>query len=499
MVSSAVISYILHSKIIENVTIVSARTANIDKLLTKIRNSIPESKWGVVNIEYFPSMDYLEKLSPHVSAENIRTELLKRFESDDNIWWIHNYHLGKNPLFTKALVDIAHSGRQKIVFQIHDFPECSRYSLLRRLRHTMGIDIYPQNGNVHYAVINQRDYRFLIQAGMDKKQISILENPIAGSKFNNKLQNRIKTELSGDLSMPFPSWKKEQPYMIYPVRAIRRKNIIEAALIAVLSEKNLIITLPGVSDAEIKYSEKCERVFKNGFSPGMFGIGLVIEDHGISFEELIGSASMVLSTSVQEGFGYLFLNSLNWGKPLLAKDLDILDSFKDSFKNYPASFYDHFSIPLKESDKRLLGDLYRNKIESMKNTINHWDKENLHASFSQILNKKYTDFSYLTVNMQIKILEVLKTDTVFLERCRRINKFHLDKLNYLFDIKTSSQQEILQEKWSYSSYCRKSEEIIKLLDINRRKNILQMQKHSISEAMEHFFTTREYFRLLYDE
>ncbi len=449
VVTSAVIAYMRKSIYINRVTIVSGRTANTEKLLSKIRKSIPDEKKDSVHFEHMPSIDYLENLSQNESAETVAAALLNRYKSKDNVWWIHNYHLGKNPYFTKALLGILKNNNQKMVLHIHDFPECSRYSLLNRLRENIREDLYPINKNVHYAVINNRDYNYLRNAGIQEELISLLENPISPVIFKEDAQRKTLSTLSGELSSSFSSWKEEEPYMLYPVRAIRRKNIAEAAIIAVLSDRNLIVTLPGESDAEKKYSDKCLEIFKRGLVPGMFGIGFAIENHNISFQELISSSSLILSTSVQEGFGYLFLNSMNWGKPLFARDLDILESFKESFENYPAYFYDKIKVPLNESDKTDLLHFYKEKIESSPIRVEKRDKERLNRSFSKILKEEYIDFSYLSLDMQITILEKLKSDNLFLLKCRAINNNQIKIINKYFDVNVSPNHEIL-EKFEHS-------------------------------------------------
>lgn len=499
VVTSAVIAYMRKSTYINRITIVSGRTSNTEKLLSKIQQFIPDEKKTAVHFEHMPSIDYQEYLSKDESAQSIKDALLNQYSSNDNVWWIHNYHLGKNSFFTKALLDISENNTQKMVLHIHDFPECSRYSLLKRLRENIREDLYPINNNIHYAVINKRDYVYLRDAGIPEELISLLENPIAPVVFNDDVQESTISALSGDLSNPFAAWKQKKPYMLYPVRAIRRKNIVEAALIAVLSDKNLIVTLPGESDAEKKYSDKCLEIFKRGLSPGMFGIGFSIENHNISFQQLISSSSLILSTSVQEGFGYLFLNSMNWGKPLFARDLDILESFKNSFKNYPATFYDNFKIPLNESEKSELLHLYRVKIDSSSIKVEQKYKERLKTSFSTILNEEYSDFSYLSLDLQIKILERLKSDKQFLLKCRNINKKLIKIINNYFDTTATPNHEILEKNWSFNSYSINTEKILIRIN-NYSTNMKQNQQNKlISETMEYNFTSPEYFRLLYDE
>lgn len=499
VVSSSVTAYLTHSRLISRITIVSGRTSNLDIMEQKIRKSLPETKQKSLSFEHLPSIDYQENLPSGTSSVTIKKELLEKFGSEKNIWWIHNYHLGKNPFFTKALIDISQLNKQKMVFHIHDFPECSRHRLLKRLTEEIQGDFYPRNNNSHYAVINNRDYKFLTDAGLNREKITLLENPVKTVNLETDGKKEIITRLSDKLSGRFPGWKNNQPYMLYPVRAIRRKNIAEAALIAALSEKNLIVTLPGISETEKEYSRKCETIFTEGLSPGMFGIGYAIGEFGISFEELISSSSMIISSSVQEGFGYLFLNSMNWGKPLFAKNLDILDSFKKSFEGYPSLFYNRFSVPLETEEKETLEMLYRKKSDRLSECFSPSVLTDLNAQFHQIINCDYTDFSYLSLDMQINILKKIKEDYDFLKKCRKINQSHIKIINNFFEMEINPNHEIIEENWSYPAYNKKTEEILNFFGRKAPKTDQIHQNPPIYETMQSRFQTVEYLRVLYDE
>ncbi|MFW5828425.1 MAG: hypothetical protein ACOCU4_10045, partial [Alkalispirochaeta sp.] len=109
-------------------------------------------------------------------AERISKELSSRW-GGDSVWWVHNYHLGKNPAFTRALIDIAHRHPdQKIVLHIHDFPECGRYSNLRYLRQSGVSEPYPNLPNLTYLTINSRDRDRLLNAGV--RNVHYMPNPV---------------------------------------------------------------------------------------------------------------------------------------------------------------------------------------------------------------------------------------------------------------------------------------------------------------------------------
>ena len=499
VVTSAVISYLTHNEFINRITIVSGRPANLDRLIQKIKETIPTSRTLSIESHIISSIDYQENLSNDVTTESIKREILDNFSSNKNIWWIHNYHLGKNPYFTEALLEISNKGIQNMIFQIHDFPECSRYALMNRLNKKISLDLYPQNKNTKYVVINNRDYKNLIDAGINEKTVTLLENPIQCIDWIPEIDNQVLHSLSEHYSSAFPGWKNNKSYMLYPVRAIRRKNIAEAALLASLSDKNIIISLPGVSDSEIQYSKSCEEIFTEGLSPGMFGIGFTIEEHNLSFRDLINSSSMIISSSVQEGFGYLFLNSMNWGKPLLGKDLDILTSFKESFNGFPSYFYKSIHVPLDLSDRHYLESEYTNKIQSLKNELKSSKIEQLDLLIPQLFANEFVDFSYLTLKLQIKVLRKIKTDKNFKKKCEEKNKNIIKIIDNFFAERVTGNHEILQKNWSFESYSLKTNEILR--SFNENSDIWEQKtpKNSTSETLQNYFASLEYLRLLYDE
>ena len=94
----------------------------------------------------------------------------------------------------------------------------------------------------------------------------------------------------------------EKPVFLYPVRAIRRKNIFEAALIAMIAGNggNLIQTLPGISDQEIKYSNlKTYKVLKLEQIQNIWTEVIVsMEDHKRNHATYIKKESITYNTDI---------------------------------------------------------------------------------------------------------------------------------------------------------------------------------------------------------
>ena len=246
--------------------------AGIEENTEKVKNGLhrPDD----VNIKIIPEIYYRDSSLSFGEKEvkALSEKLLKNFSG--TVWWIHNFQLGKNPLFTAAvLYTIRNYPHQKFILHIHDFPECARYDNLESISIPLIGDPYPVLPNVVYCLINSRDRDKLIAAGIPEKQVLLLNNPVESTEPVEKPSEQQRLKLRNDLfayfRKDFPGLSEDGKILFYPVRSIRRKNILEAGLIASASEEavNLIVSLPGVSSQERQYSDLCAESFSNGLIP----------------------------------------------------------------------------------------------------------------------------------------------------------------------------------------------------------------------------------------
>lgn len=373
-------------------------------------------------------------------AAELAEALLRSFGSDESVWWVHNYHLGKNVVFTQALLEIIHSGRpQRIILQIHDFPECGRFGNLGMLKAALSLDPYPVSPWVRYAVLNLRDREILIEAGIPEQDVFLLENPVLRSP-NSEPGKPIRPMLKRLFGNAFPRFDTQAPLLLYPIRTIRRKNVLEALLLCLLLDRgvNILITLPGISVSERRYSDLVEALFADRLCPGLWGIGTELQYHSLHLDDLVAASDLVLSTSVQEGFGYLFVNSLLWSLPLAARDLDILEGLKqDLFEEYPAYFYDTLLVPVPDSNG--LAEAYRSKIKGLSALIPRAEQERLLAEVDTLTRDGLVDFSFLPVEAQEKLLrEIAAGDGTEIHTCRRENRITLSRIEEMLTIRNSA-------------------------------------------------------------
>lgn len=378
-------------------------------------------------------------------AKRIAGELFLRFGGSESVWWVHNHHLGKNPAFTKALVDITTSHpAQPIVLHIHDFPECGRYDNLRLLEIAGVADRYPRGPHVTYVTINSRDKRILRDAGIG--DAVYLPNPVSVGKPGEpsdvtgvtdatERNSSTRTKLFDNYGVEFPRFDPEARLFLYPVRSIRRKNIFEAALLTMLQEEpsTLVVTLPGVSQSEKKYSAMVEHAFHDGTIPGLFGIGTTIEKNGIAFSDVMESADAIMSSSVQEGFGYQYVSPLLLGKPLVARQLDIMDDVLPLFADHPHAFYTSVTVPIPtpslSGPQPLLRFRYEERIDRLATSLPETVIEELYRRLEEVLSSSTVEFSFLLPHMQYVILQDIRRDAGYREAFRRANTTVIDQID----------------------------------------------------------------------
>ncbi|MDA3939967.1 MAG: hypothetical protein PF693_11790 [Spirochaetia bacterium] len=481
VISSSAVAALTYLPEIDSITLVSGRNENTKNVISGIRSKLngkifndPEKIQSVT----IPELDYITEMNKYPNPEHIKRTLQNNFEGD--LWWVHNYHLGKNPFFTDALLQAAvENPKQKIVLQIHDFPEASRFINLETLHKHVSLPIYPVLPNIKYVTINSRDRNYLTTAGIPNKMVFLLNNPVENLQNNNIENDRfIYNKIDKILSKSEPSYIKAAPLIVYPVRTIRRKNVLEAGLLAKCSTipVNLLPTLPGVSKSEAGYSKIVDNCFKNKLIPGAPKAGLILEQEGISFQNIMNAADIIISSSVQEGFGYLFINSLQWKKPLIARKLDIIDDFSEIFSDKFSHFYNSVNIPLRNPLKKLLKMEYDKKLSNLGAFLDKKIISKLKEQESEIFKGNTIDFLYLSPIMQMEFLKEL-TDPGLLEETRKLNIKILEQMENMLSINSIIFNENDIKKFSLQNHAEQIWNIIfsfkneKLMTSSSNKNI----------------------------
>jgi glycosyltransferase involved in cell wall biosynthesis len=287
--------------------------------------------------------------------EHMRSAAREALGGEPDVWHIHNHSLGKNSAMPGVVAALAACG-DPMLLQMHDFAEDGRPENYRtnRERPTSAHKYYPDGGNIHYGVLNARDYEIFQQTGLNKEQLHLLPNPV-------EINHGEADQHSGTILDTLGA----ERLFLYPVRAVRRKNFGEMLLWAALApEGDAFATTLGPTNQNYLHAYQNWQAFARKHRlPVEFGIG---ERYDWPFEAIMQSAHAILSTSIAEGFGLAFLEPWRFGKPIVGRDLpDITADFKAHGIKLN-SLYESLPIPdtwidvnkLKSAIARALGEAY---------------------------------------------------------------------------------------------------------------------------------------------
>ena len=290
---------------------------------------------NLANVQSVSAMSYGAEVEPETLAEAL-VEAAKRGLGGalPDAWHCHNHALGKNGALAAALGILVRDGH-RFLFQLHDFAEDGRpenYQVMQARG-----DAYPMLPSVHYATVNRRDADFLVKAGLCESRVHVLPNPVLAHNEDRHAQG-------------------PRPIVLYPTRGIQRKNLGEAVLLAALCQDSAFFAttrtpenprwLP-VHDAWVEYAAGLELPIAFGVVDRQSPARLkVANETGRSLKAWLRSASCMLTTSVAEGFGLTFIESLLEGLPLLGRDLpEITRDFTVQGLSFPG-LYQAIRVPL---------------------------------------------------------------------------------------------------------------------------------------------------------
>ena len=271
-----------------------------------------------------------DAVDPRVLTERLRASAKDALGQTPDLWHIHNHSLGKNPSLTAAVSLLAESG-ERILLHPHDFAEDGRPGNYLSLSEVYQ-RAYPTGHTIHYAALNQRDRGFLAHMLKDSSsRVHLLANAVPPSTPFSEFQEEKILDLPENL-------------LLYPVRAVRRKNLGELALLASSHQDFHFANSLGPTNPEfIPIFEDWKQFGKELELPLTYGLG---EHTDASFPEMVGHAQSILSVSVAEGFGLGFLEPWTFGKGLCGRNLpDITSDFAELGVSL-ANLYDRLPIPL---------------------------------------------------------------------------------------------------------------------------------------------------------
>lgn len=316
---------------------------------------------------------------PNAVAEQVLATIARRWPGGCDVLHVHNPTLAKNRCFLQVIKRLQQAG-VKLFLQIHDFAEDGRPQVYFT-------EAYP--ADCHYGVINSRDERILRRAGLKCSGLHYLPNPI---------------------ETRFPAAAAAlQPRVLYPVRAIRRKNIGEAILLAqfIKSGLRIGITRPPTSAADIASYRDWVSWVKSNRLPVDFEVG----QRG-DFSTLVATSESMLTTSVAEGFGLTFLEPWVAGKLLWGRRLgEICEDFQKNGLHLD-TLYEGLDVPLAWIDAAAF---YRKWQRAVFDAAARYGCPSLGAAVSRACSAGITrgdgvDFGILSEPFQRQVLDRLIAD-----------------------------------------------------------------------------------------
>lgn len=329
------------------------------------------------------------------TAEQLTTALrhaaTKALGGPPDVWHFHNHSLGKNRLFPHIVSRLA-AENEALVLQIHDLAEHGRagnHPLIAGIR-----DLYLFSPRVCYAFLNSRDLRHFIAAGLPPENATLLPNPISAP--------------------PAPPRFGSSPALLFaPVRGIRRKNLGELVLLAALAPPGTRVAIsraPENPAALPVHDHWRDFSAEHGLPIGFDVVDRYMPEPGAAtgFDSWVNRASHFVTTSVSEGFGMTFLESIALGKPLIGRNLPHLTADHAAHGIRAGRLYDAILIPLDWIDISLIRDplvidLERDHRLYQRPLTNAF----INAALAAIVRDGLVDFGNLPEPLQQGIIERL--------------------------------------------------------------------------------------------
>jgi len=329
---------------------------------------------------------------PEDVAESVCEAIFSKWKDGCDVIHVHNATLAKNRNFLKILKVLQKKG-MKLFLQLHDFAEDGR-----------PLAYFPDEyvPDCHYGVINSRDYNILLKAGLKKDGLHKIFNIV------NFFDFRQKELISENL-------------VLYPIRAIRRKNIGEAILLSLFFRNNetLAMTQPPNSPPDIESYDGWKNYVRKNNLDVVFEAGLTND-----FESLVLSSEFIITTSITEGFGFSFLEPWTAKKMLWGRKLpDICEDFEKNGVQLD-HLYTKLNIPIGWTDISRFHKKRRSCILQACCMFQHSiDETHIAESFNFATQNGVIDFGLLDESFQKQVISHTLSRRQATDTLIRLNPF----------------------------------------------------------------------------
>ncbi len=374
----------------------------------------PVSHWVL------PELEYSDRLNADSDPfESLQQSLIKNgCTPESTVLHVHNHALGKNVKLPATLKQLATEG-WRILLQMHDFAEDLRpqnYALLLREYGShvpLCETLYPQASQFRYATLNQADRVALIGSGWSEAEVALLPNPVENAATDATSKTNARRRLFEVYGVD-----EDSTYILYPVRGIRRKNLGELLLWSMLFDDcTFSVTLEPRNEKERKSYLLWQQLAESLSLPIVFGSG-----EKMSLDENYAAADAVISTSVAEGFGLVFLEASLRDRPLFGRNLPgVTNDFIANGMRFPG-LADELLVPTSAFDLNSLKETYASLLRTNRTDygLDAIDEEELCQSIES-LSTDVIDFGRLGSKQQQEALTQLHSDATLRSQIRSLN------------------------------------------------------------------------------
>ncbi|MFZ9936829.1 MAG: HAD family hydrolase [Luteolibacter sp.] len=333
------------------------------------------------------AVDGLGYGSPPLTAEELMDRLCtaarREFGGLPDVWHFHNHSLGKNPLVAR-IVDLLARAGERLLLHIHDLAEDGRPGNARCL--TDCPRLYPAGPRIRYAFLNRRERGRFIAAGLRPEHALLLRNPVTPAPLGASLARH--------------------PWLLSPVRGIRRKNLGELLLLSLLAP-------PGSRVAVTREPrDGAARVIHDTWRRFAADLSLAVDfnvvdriapaaDAGCTFADWLEHSTHIVTTSVVEGFGLPYLEAVAWGRPLLGRSLPHLmaEHAADGIRH--SRLYTALRVPADWVDREILESIIKRGLADAHAA---WGRKPPDDALVRACHDEHFDFARLPETMQRQVI-----------------------------------------------------------------------------------------------
>ena len=391
-------------------------------------------------VRIVPALNYRKTGSSVVAetlAEELKKEAVLHFGGLPDVWHFHNPTLAKNVLFPTVIRELASQG-EKIILQLHDFAEDGRPGNYTSQRSFFDSEsnfeetLYHVARQIHYATINQRDHDFLRAAGIRAANLHVIPNAIPDLAVTTTPADR-----------PF---SKNKLFALYPSRGIRRKNIGELLLLALIYGDRVDFATslsPENPDWKVIHDGWVSLVEELKL-PVTLGIA---DGPGFSFFDLLGWADFIVTTSIAEGFGLAFLEPWIVGKPVMGRNLPEITRDFSANGIEMNNLYERIDVPLDWLDEEALGEAIESMLRRSYLAYNcQLPRSAVKQTMKAWVRRGRIDFGVLSEPFQIEILRMLREDA------SRLDLISIPPLALYTGREITERRDTIRRVYSLSNY-----------------------------------------------